>query len=99
MFIDNETCTFMIMFIFCCYWLLGGVWSVTTVTGEDPDACPGANNTVCVVLCGDRGESRPVPLVPDDKEASPFQSGETDKFQVRRVWKAPQHYMLCYLGI
>ena len=70
-----------------------GRWQVWTTTGEQKDA--GTLETVVVVLCGNKQESKPYPLVSEDND-KPFRSGETDQFLVSTIQLI--HVSLCLIG-
>ncbi|RUS73674.1 hypothetical protein EGW08_018556, partial [Elysia chlorotica] len=55
-----------------------GDWHVYTVTAPEPDSWTEANVTLTVF--GTHGQSRPLPLVSEDKDT--FQAGKTNKFDI-----------------
>lgn len=55
-----------------------GNWNVQTVTGEQSGS--GSWTDVVVVICGDEGETTPLPLKSDEDQL--FQPKETNNFNV-----------------
>lgn len=61
-----------------CISITEGSWKVETLTGKEQKKMGGLD--VVVVLCGDQGETEPIPMVTTTREV--FKPGNFDNFKV-----------------